>query len=167
MVRFDHEEYQSSYRRADLSMSTVESTIIGARLHTIYDPILVLECKRLPAPSHDREKEYVTGGKESTSGGIQRFKLGVHGEDLTLAAMIGYLQQNSASDWHREINAWILELCSGAIRDGCAWNERETLSPLKEDVSKGVSSCWSVHGRTGSRLSNEIEIHHLWIAMNA
>ena len=85
MVRFDHEEYQPGRRRVDLSASPVEATTIGAKLHTVYDPILVFECKRLPAPSLDREKEYVTGGKEHTSGGLQRFKLGGHGRVLRVA----------------------------------------------------------------------------------
>ena len=62
MVRFDHEEYQSDCRSVDLAASSVETTVIGARQHTIYDPVLVIECKRLPAPSYDCEKEYVTGG---------------------------------------------------------------------------------------------------------
>jgi len=166
MVRFDHEEYQSDNRRIDLSASTVESTIIGASLHTIYDPILVFECKRLPAPSQNREKEYVTGGEKSISGGIQRFKLGLHGANLNLAAMIAYVQERSASDWHHEINGWISALCSGVMRDGCVWNEGETLEALEEDVSEGVTNCRSVHRRTGSRSSSEIEIHHLWIIMN-
>ncbi|MCI0613680.1 hypothetical protein L0244_11890, partial [bacterium] len=84
MVRFDHEEYQSDRRRVDLSASSVETIPIRARLHSIYDPILVFECKRLPAPSHDREKEYVTGGIQHKNGGIQRFKLRLHGADLDI-----------------------------------------------------------------------------------
>jgi hypothetical protein len=137
-----------------------------ARLYNIYDPILVLECKRLPAPSSDREREYVTGGKERKSGGIQRFKLGLHGAELDLVAMIGYVQERSAHEWHQDINKWITDLCSGVMADGCVWRYDETLEQFEEDVSKGISSCRSVHGRTGSRASNEIEIDHLWIVMN-
>ncbi len=166
MVRFDHEEYQSDRRRVDLSASSVETIPIRARLHSIYDPILVFECKRLPAPSHDREKEYVTGGIQHKNGGIQRFKLRLHGADLDIAVMIGYLQQRSAIDWHREINGWISELSSGSIVDACAWNDTETLEPLDENVSKGISSCWSVHSRIGQMSSGQIRIHHLWIEMN-
>lgn len=166
MVRFDHEEYQSSYRRVDLSASLVVSTLIEATPHTIYDPILVFECKRLPAPSSDREKEYVTGGKDRKSGGIQRFKLNLHGADLKLVAMIGYIQKRFARDWQHDINTWILELCHGISEDGCNWAEGETLELLEEDTAKGISCCRSVHGRTNSKVSGKIEVHHLWVAMN-
>jgi len=71
MVRFDHEEYQAGHRSVDFSASPVKTTVIGVRQYTIYDPILVLECKRLPAPPpQDREREYVTGGIERKSGGF-------------------------------------------------------------------------------------------------
>lgn len=167
MVRFDHEEYQTDRRSVDLAASPVESTIIGAKLHTIYDPILVIECKRLPAPSHDREKEYVTGGKELISGGIQRFKLGLHGGALDIAAMIGYVQKHSAREWHYDINKWISELASGSIKDVCVWNSSEMLELLEECESKGLASYRSVHNRTCRKVSSKIEIHHLWIAMNS
>ena len=98
MVRFDHEEPQTGQRRIDLSASLAENMVIEAIAYTIYDPILVLESKRIPAPSSDREKEYVTGINKS--GGIQRFKLGLHGAKLNLSAMIGYIQDKSARDWH-------------------------------------------------------------------
>ena len=166
MVRFDHEEYQSGRRSVDLSASPVDTTIIGARLYTIYDPILVLECKRLPAPSKDREKEYVTGDTEKLSGGIQRFKLGLHGADLDPAVMIGYVQKRSLRHWHHKINEWILELASSMIADVCVWNVGEILEPLVECVSMGFASYRSIHSRTGSKSSDKIEIHHLWIAMN-
>jgi len=165
MVRFDYEEPQSGRRSVDLSASPAKAIVFGARCYTIYDPILVLECKRLPAPSKDREKEYVTGGKGRTSGGIQRFKLGLHGADLDLVAMIGYLQEQSALYWHGRINKWISELSVGKITDESVWNDDETLEPLVEDVSRGLARCQSVHGRTGSK-SNKIRIHHLWIAMD-
>ncbi|MCH7559423.1 MAG: hypothetical protein IIB56_18490 [Planctomycetes bacterium] len=166
MVRFDHEEYQSDCRSVDLAASSVETTVIGARQHTIYDPVLVIECKRLPAPSYDCEKEYVTGGKEHKSGGIQRFKLGLHGGDLDIVAMIGYVQERSTREWQHDINKWISELASGTIADVCVWNACETLELLDECVSKGTASYQSVHSRTGHKSGNEIRIHHLWIAMN-
>ncbi len=165
MVRFDHEVYQTGLRRVDLSASLVEKTVIGVRLYTIYDPILVLECKRLPAPSQDREKEYVTGGKERKSGGIQRFKLGLHGADLDIMAMIGYVQERSLRHWHRKVNEWISELAGGTISDFCVWNADELLEPIDEYISKGLARYRSVHSRTGYKSNNEMQIHHLWIAM--
>jgi len=166
MVRFKHEELQFGRSSVDLSAKLAASMILETKAYSIYDPILVLECKRLPAPSQDREKEYVTGGKERKSGGIQRFKLGLHGADLALVVMIGYVQKRSAHEWHQDINKWIFELCSGMAEDGCDWTTNETLELLEEDAVKGISCCRSVHGRTNSSLSSEIEIHHLWIVIN-
>lgn len=166
MVRFNHEEYQTGFSSVDISASPIEMTTIGAKTFTIYDPIVVLEGKRLPAPSHDREKEYVTGGIEHKSGGIQRFKLGLHGANHDIAAMIGYIQERSACDWHNEINRWIEELSSGTIKDVCAWNTSEILGKLEEDSSKGVANCRSTHNRNSSAQSNKILIRHLWITMH-
>lgn len=165
MVRFDHEEPQTGKRRIDLSASLAESMIIEAIPYTIYDPILVLEGKRIPAPSPEREKEYVTGSRQS--GGIQRFKLGLHGAKLNLSAMIGYVQDRSAQDWHAKINEWILELVDGKIADGSSWNADEILELLKENIYQGITYYRSTHSRTGYAKSNEITLHHLWITMNS
>lgn len=165
MVRFDREEPQASRRRVDLSASPVEAMVIGAKQHSIYDPFLVFEGKRLPAPSSDREKEYVTGHDQKT-GGIQRFKLGLHGAEIVQAAMIGYIQARSLREWHEEINKWIAELCGGIITDECDWNDGETLEQIDEDRSKRIASYHSVHSRSGSKTGVEIIIYHLWITMN-
>lgn len=166
MVRFDHEDYQSGRRRVDLSASPIESMLIGAKLYTIYDSILVIECKRFPAPPpKNREKEYVTGGADK-SGGIQRFKLGLHGAKLNSVVMIAYIQKYSLRYWCRKINEWISELATGTIEDPCVWNESELLEMIDECVPKGISSCKSVHIRTGSTISNNIQIHHFGITMN-
>lgn len=165
MIRFDTEEPQVNNRKVDLSVSPAEAAFIGAREYSIYDTILVLECKRLPAPSKDREKEYVSGGKERVSGGIQRFKMGLHGTDMKLAVMIGYVQQRSANEWWREINKWILELSKNKKTDFCIWKSDETLQFLKEDAPNGLYSYKSNHGRVG-KARHKIKIHHLWISMN-
>lgn len=165
MIRFDAEEPQVSNRKVDLSVSPAEAAVIGAKEYSIYDTILVLECKRLPAPSKDREREYVSGGKERISGGIQRFKMGLHGTDMKLAAIIGYVQQRSANEWWREINKWILEFSKNKKTDSCIWKSEETLQLLKEDASKGLYSYKSNHGRVG-KARQKIKIHHLWVTMN-
>jgi hypothetical protein len=166
MVRFDHEEYQFDRRRVDLSASPIEPMVIGARLYTIYNPILVIECKRLPAPPpKNREKEYVTGGADR-SGGIQRFKLGLHGAALNSVVMIGYIQKYSLRYWYNKINEWISELTTGAIEDHIVWNETELLEMINECVPKGISSCKSVHNRTGSTISSNIQIYHFGIIMD-
>ena len=159
MVRFDHEEDQSGRHRVDLAASLVERTILEAHLYTIYDPILVLEGKRLPTPSSEREKEYVTGGQRR-AGGIQRFKLRLHGAKLNLAAIIGYVQEGSVSHWHKSINRWISELAASSADDSCDWSQDEILTILEKDVPQRTASCRSVHRRSSG---NEIELFHLWI----
>jgi len=166
LIRFDHEEYQFGLRSVDISASPITEVIIGASLYTIYDPVIIFECKRLPAPSSEREKEYVTGGRKHKNGGIQRFKLGLHGADHDIAAMIGYLQKGSASDWHDKINKWIVELSSGTMADVCVWSISEMLKKFEEDSSTGIASCRSAHNRIGSAKSNKILIRHLWITMH-
>lgn len=167
MIRFDHEEYQTGRRRVDMSASPAKSIFFEAKLYTIYDPVLVLEGKRLPAPSSSREKEYVTGpNPEKISGGIQRFKLGLHGAKHNLVAMIGYVQDRSACHWHKKINGWISELVSNPIGDGCIWTADETLKAFERDTSRGIYSYRSIHSRTGDLVNNEIELHHLWVTMN-
>lgn len=173
MVLFGREAPQTGLCRGDLAASPAESMFIGAKLYTTSDIILVLECKRLPAPRKDRKKEYVTGGRKSKSGeikpsgGIQRFKLGLHGANLDRAVMIGYIQKHSACYWHQEINDWILKLsCEAIVADGCVWNDSEKLEPLDEDLPRCIASCRSVHKRIASKSCDEIIIHHLWVTMN-
>ena len=166
MVRFDHEEYQTGRRSVDLSASPAEQMVIGAQMYAIYNPFLVFECKRLPTPSKDREKEYVTGGVNIISGGIQRFKLGLHGAGLNPVVMIGYVQEYSLRYWHLKINEWISELAISTLADACIWNDSELLEMTDECVPKGLATCRSVHMRTDSATSRNITIHHLWITMN-
>jgi len=164
MICFNHEEPQYGNRDVDISVLPYEKMIIEAQTYTKYDPVLVIECKRLPARSLDYEKEYVTGTKPNKkSGGIQRFKLGLHGAKHNLAAMIGYIQDRFECDWHATINGWISELVSNPIGDGCVWTANETLNPLTADIKRGVVSYCSLHNRISG---NKIEIHHLWIVMN-
>ena len=86
-------------------MSTLAhvSGFIGQTYHTIYDPFLVFEGKRLPAPVVSREREYVIGGAKK-SGGIRRFKLGLHGAQQTTAAMVGYIQKSDPKTCHPEVH---------------------------------------------------------------
>jgi len=166
LFTFGHEEPQASGRHIDLSASAVESIVIEAQPYTKYDPVLVIECKRIPAPSKKREKEYVTGVKaDETTGGIQRFKLGHHGARLNMVAMIGYVQADTPSHWLEEINAWILELACNPLGDGCTWDETEILKGIPDDESQGVFSHRSVHKRTVNSAKDEVEIQHLWIMM--
>jgi hypothetical protein len=168
MVQFTSEELQTGQRRVDLAASPTEIMVIQvesySKKHTIYDPILVLEGKRLPAPSSDRQKEYVTG-MEKKSGGIQRFKLGLHGAKLSIAAMIGYVQERTISYWEDQINQWISELADGTVKDNCDWARNEQLEAFDENKSKDIGCYRSIHSRTGKVKNDTIELNHLWITM--
>lgn len=159
MAYFHHEERQTGRRRVDLSALPPKDTVIEGRLYGILDPFLVLEGKRLPAPSSDREREYVIGKKEIT-GGIQRFKLGLHGANLNHAGMIGYVQRDSFDDWFTCINAWITELSATSSE----WTKKDQLKSLSSDASNCVATCTSNHERVDSE-TEQIHLTHLWVDM--
>lgn len=164
MVHFSHEEKQTGPRRVDLSALPISGEIIGQTYCSIYDPFLVLEGKRLPAPSKSREREYVTGGPEK-SGGIQRFKLSLHGAKQDTAAIIGYVQNGSLESWHSLINQWIRELASDATGVDEKWFANEQLTDLAADHALRTGQASSRHRRSGTAISAQIRIRHLWVIM--
>lgn len=165
MVLFSHEEKQTGTRRVDMSALPHAGGFIGQTYHTIYDPFLVFEGKRLPAPSSGREREYVTGGAEK-SGGIQRFKLGLHGARQTIAAMIGYVQNHDVDSWCSLINRWIRELANDTTVAEEKWSLAEQLEAPTGDGALRIASTSSMHTRTGSAISNKVRIRHLWVVMS-
>ena len=164
MVHFSHEEKQTGVRRVDLAANPNPAGFIGLTYHTIYDPFLVFEGKRLPAPSTNREKEYVTGGAKK-SGGIQRFKLALHGSQQTTAAIIAYIQKDDAESWLSVINRWIREVAGDVTALDEQWSVDEQLSDLKTNHALRIASASSAHKRTNSATSPEIRIRHLWVVM--
>ncbi|MGD9661219.1 MAG: hypothetical protein AB7U63_08095 [Porticoccaceae bacterium] len=159
MVYFRHEQRQEGRRKVDLSAKPVQSVTIQGVAYSKYQPIIVIEGKRLPAPTKSREREYVTGG-ESVSGGIQRFKLGMHGKDHETVILLGYVQKKPLQDWYDCINAWISEL---AKTHPCDWNVRESLSEFQNSDSDERAKSVSVHPRTMGCKSQTIRILHFWI----
>ena len=109
MANFHHEERQGKRRRVDLSVVPSTKAIEAALYDSIYVPFLVIEGKRLPAPSSDRAGEYVTGLAE-ISGAIQRFRMGLHGKDFLEALIVAYVQKEDVAHWHKTINSWISAL---------------------------------------------------------
>jgi hypothetical protein len=164
MVHFSHEEKQTGTRRVDMSALPISGGFIGQTYYTIYDPFLVFEGKRLPAPSRSREREYVTGGAEK-SGGIQRFKLALHGAQQTTAAMIGYIQKDDVASWWSLINRWIREVASDTAALDEKWSVDEQLTDLASDHALHIASSSSVHKRSEIAISPAIDIRHLWVVM--
>ncbi len=166
MVQFVHQSPQTGRCNVDIAVhGTAEMTLVGCRAYSAASPFLVIECKRLPADRAAREREYVTGSHSGggPAGGIQRFKLGLHGRGVEVAAIVGYIQEETPQHWHVEINRWIAELADRNSHDDCEWSLDDRLQPI--DIAD-VSACHSSHVRIGDCVTSSVLIHHLWICMN-
>lgn len=148
-------------RKIDLIASSCGAIIwIEGRRCTQYDTLLPIECKRLPTPKGKArdEREYVVSSK-ATTGGMQRFKEGNHGANHSLAAMIAYVQTESAESWFVHVNTWITELSES----NKLWSKNDMLRRDSLLAQFGLTSYRSTHVRD-SKLS-ELELRHLWIDM--
>ncbi len=165
MVLFHHEEHQGKRRRVDMSAGPSQEAVEAATYRmSIYDPFLVLEGKRIPAPAAAREREYVTGFAKR-SGGIQRFKLALHGANHDTGVMIGYVQAKDSPSWWETINRWIGELAASGDDTTCEWNAEDQLQSLFDGGIKKASWCESRHTRPGAPKPGAIRLIHLWIMM--
>lgn len=150
-------------RTIDMTVHPHDNTTFVAeqRWLTVYDVLLPIECKRLPTPTGKErdEREYVTT-EPSSSGGIQRFKLGAHGAEHPVALMIGYVQNNTHAYWIGRVNGWIGDLVQGG---NTGWADTDALRKQSEDLSARLSSYRSQHVRINSLPT--IVLHHLWVSM--
>jgi hypothetical protein len=109
----------------------------------------------------ERHREYVIGrdggGKHVPCGGIERFKLSIHGRELTHAGMIGYIQEDSPTHWRDKINNWISEL--SLKQHDPAWLEQEHLTPLTDEGLVTESSSLVC------RQTGQLHLTHLWISL--
>jgi hypothetical protein len=162
MVHFHHEEPQGVRHSADFSANPIDAGWIEGRQYTKYEPILVIEGKRLPTPGSGREREYVTSAAgEKPGGGVQRFKLGLHGARLAIAGMIGYVQAKECADWFAEVNRWIDDLASSADP---LWSGDDRLKWFNLDSDARISRCESDHKRKSGG-AMPIRLAHLWVEM--
>ncbi len=154
---------QNKGRKIDIAPSACASTIyVDGRRCTEFDILIPIECKRLPTPKQKgrEEQEYVIT-QNSTTGGIQRFKLGHHGSHHKLGAMIAYIQHETPTTWFKTVTNWIDAL---AQSHGSGWTSQESLSLIKADQKTGLSIYKSTHKR--SKKLTDIELRHLWLEMN-
>jgi hypothetical protein len=162
MIHFHHEEPQGVRHTADLSATPIDAGCIVGRQYTKYEPVLVLEGKRLPTPGSGREREYVAAPSgEKPYGGVQRFKLGLHGATLSIAGIVGYVQSRVCTDWFFEVNRWIDDLSSTGDP---LWSSGDQLFEFIFDSGSRVSRCKSEHLRIGGT-SPTIHLTHLWVEM--
>ncbi|WP_373059984.1 hypothetical protein [Zunongwangia sp. H14] len=161
---FHHEnvEDHSTGKSPQIDIGTVsrsEQIKIGDRNYSEWDSFFSLEAKRLPTPGHNREREYVIG-QDRRSGGIERFKNGIHGKPLKYAAIIAYIQKEDADHWFLKINDWILELLDS---DPDVWTEQDKLIRTQSE-SIGVDKFLSKSSRAwGKEKQEHINLYHLWI----
>lgn len=133
-----------------------------------------IEAKRLPTQSTSldgREREYVVGdwlernspGK-NLKGGIERFKEGVHGKELTRVGMIGFVQRENFGHWLEKVNEWIVELISNPLpRHRSRWQSQDNLVPCPQPGIK-VYECLSNHSRLNSMT---ISVRHFWLDLTS
>lgn len=164
-LQFRNEEpdEQQRRRKIDLVASPCGATVwVDGRRCTDFHTLLPIECKRLPTPKGNRrdEREYVINRKAST-GGIQRFKAGHHGAKHTLAAMVAYVQDETAAIWQDRIITWIRELDSAA---NPGWSVKDLMHSESIDENAGLTIYRSTHTR--EKGLPDITLRHLWVEMN-
>lgn len=116
-----------------------------------------IECKRLPAPTLDRETEYVVGIKEN-SGGIERFKNSKHAAHLQQSAMIGYIQDDMLpDDWAQRINQWIKLMTNKES----FWSTSDTLRHTNITSEEILKIYTSKNGRKGAK---DIYLYHFLLS---
>jgi len=111
------------------------------------EPFFLIEAKRLPTPSKTREKEYVTS--KNNSGGMERFKKGIHGLNKNHCGIIGFIEKEDEKYWYTKINEWI-ELQS--LTD-CEWKRDEILTLVNPTYYSSV-----LH-----RENDDLKLHHFLI----
>lgn len=147
-------------RTIDLAPSACGSTVyVDGRRCTEFDMMLPIECKRLPTPKQkDREECEYVATQRSTTGGIQRFKLGFHGSRHKLGAMIAYIQQGTAATWLPNVTAWIEDLVNSGLP---GWSSNDRLALVTRNKGTGVTIYRSSHKRNSGLA--DIELRHLWL----
>jgi hypothetical protein len=150
-------------RTVDLIAAPSDVTVwIEGRSYIDFDTLLPIECKRLPTPKDNKrdEREYVIEG-QGTTGGMQRFKAGLHGAKHTMGAMIGYVQKETRAFWNAQISKWIEDL---ATAKAAGWTVNDRLDLIHEDEGVKMTILRSSHERDNGL--PQIELRHLWISMN-
>lgn len=161
--RTEAADEQRKGRKLDIAPKPCGTVIwIDGRRHTQYDPLLPIECKRLPTPKDkDRdEREYVFS-KHASTGGIQRFKAGLHGAAHTLGGMIAYVQEDTSEIWDKRVAKWIQELVDS---EEPGWTENDLIVLERAIASIGITLLRSTHTRENDL--PDIKLCHLWIEMN-
>jgi hypothetical protein len=150
---------------------------VGAYYYDCEAQLYIIEAKRLPTPSRagqgDRSREYVVSDwncrnspNKHRTGGIERFKEGLHGGSFIRSAMIAFVQRGTPDSWLEQVNSWIDELVRNAIpcHKAC-WTKDDLLVPISDSsVNAGLSEFQSKHLRPKGE--NPIKLRHYWLMLN-
>lgn len=129
-LQFGREIIHETPGRHDIGVfpSGEEGLVVRGRAFGPDEPLYTIECKRLPAPA-GRHREYLTSERgEKPRGGVQRYKLCVHGAGLDAAGIVGYVQERDLESWRNTINGWVMELLSAPV-DQATWTQADRLKP--------------------------------------
>jgi len=150
-------------RKIDLVAAPAgDALIVEGRSYVDFDPIVPIECKRLPIPSGaGRDPREYVATRTGIGGGIQRYKAAKHGAAHTQAGLIGYVQADTLEHWFNQVQSWIRELCAAATP---GWSLEDLLVKHAADTVARTANHRSVHSRTDLP---HIHIHHMWIKMDA
>ena len=131
---------------------------IGVFLHYKDDaPFFAFEAKRLPTIPKSREKEYVIGNDSiKPTGGIERFKLNLHGINLKESGIIGYIQFDTIQEWSYRINGWINELIGSASFPETLWSNSDLL--INTESETGVIARYKSENERADR--STVILHH-------
>lgn len=170
-------ENQSATRTLDYGTYPRAHFVVGTRIVGATDRLYGLEAKRLPTHTSSidqpaREREYVVGNwhvrpsaTKNISGGIERFKEGLHGATLRRAGMIAFIQKNDSRYWSNEINRWISDLIhSSPLKSHQAkWTDSDMIIESGSEKS-GVFLFRSTHER---QFLPPIHITHFWLLIQS
>jgi hypothetical protein len=138
-----------------------DKILIDGMLHGDFDRILAIECKRLPTPKgKERDPREYLFSQFGSRGGVQRFKVGQHGSEHSLCAMIGYVQAKDIPHWQQQVGMWLNEILQLEVP---LWNSNDQISLNNHEIGKRVAMLQSNHAR-GNGLP-DIALKHLWIEM--
>ncbi len=157
MVHFQY-RYLKTRRSSDFGIIEVEDNDPT----DIDKAFFVIEAKRLPLPTSDREREYIIGNPEG--GGIERYKRSQHGADLIKSAMVAYIQTETCSHWYTKVNGWIQDLIDAPISSDIVWNSNDLLTFQNQfdTTFKYKSNNKRIHkGQT-----DDIQLLHYWLPLN-
>lgn len=180
---FANEEPDKKRKGRTNDMALIPSVGI-ARLRVgscYYDPddhLYVIEAKLLPPPKAragegDRSREYVVGNwaeraspNKKSSGGMERFKEGWHGQAFLRSAMIAFVMSGTMAALHSSVNGWIDDLISTHISSHKAtWTAADRLAQVEDRFAvTGIAEFTSRNSRSGG--TQDISLRHYWINCN-